>query len=108
MSTYRSEVNRQDSSTTIYKIGFGTPAQNDEIVLDAAKILAGLSDEGQLGGGAAFLNGPASLPVACVLAHKLSHLHDALYVFDPKLQGYICSISHSPSHAVGDLVFLAK
>ena len=58
------------------------------------------------GGGLLKINGPASLPVAMVLARKLSHLFAAIAFFDPKLNKYVVAISHSrnPDYAVGNLI----
>lgn len=50
------------------------------------------------------INGPASLPVACVLAHRLCHLFGVVAVFDPKISGYVVSISHDPAFKVGDVI----
>lgn len=89
----------------ILRVGFGTPAQNDQIVRDAAARLADLVDQGALSGGPLIkINGPASLPVAVVLAHALSHRYGAVAVFDPKLGKYVVSVSHHPSFGVGDLI----
>lgn len=58
------------------------------------------------GGGLLKVNGPASLPVAMVLEHKLSHLFEAIACFDPKLNKYVVVISHTPNpeFAVGNLL----
>ena len=85
----------------ILRVGFDAPAQNDTIVRDAAQALADLA----LTGGARILvNGPASLPVACVLAHTLGHLYGIVGVFDPKLAAYVVAISHDPTCPVGTLI----
>ena len=89
----------------ILKIGFGDPAQNDAIVKDAEKRLDEMTGNNELPGGKLIkINGPASLPVAMVLAHKLGHLYGAIAVFDPKLGKYVVSISHDPDYTLGDLV----
>jgi CRISPR-associated protein Csx3 len=56
------------------------------------------------GGEVIRVNGPASLPVAMVLAHKLAHLYQAVACFDPKLGKYVVAIAHGDKYAVGDLV----
>ena len=56
------------------------------------------------GGELALVNGPASLPVAMVLAHKLGHLFGAVACFDPKLGKYVVSIAHGGTYTVGQLV----
>ncbi|HBB30413.1 MAG TPA: CRISPR-associated protein Csx3 [Cyanobacteria bacterium UBA8803] len=89
----------------ILRISFGDPAQNDQIVRDAAARLDEMAQSGELKGGQLLkINGPASLPVACVLAHKMAHLFGAVGVFDPKLGKYVISISHSPMYKLGDLI----
>lgn len=85
----------------ILKVGFGDPAQNDQIVKDAKSILESMNLPG---GPLIKINGPASLPVAMVLCHHLNHLYEVVGVYDPKLGKYVVSISHSPSHKVGDLI----
>lgn len=91
----------EPTTATLFKVGFGSPAQNDEIVRAAA---AALADLGEVGGRLALINGPASLPVACVLAHALAHRFGAVGVFDPKMGAYVVSISHDPEHPLGSLI----
>jgi CRISPR-associated protein Csx3 len=94
-----------DLEGDVLKIGFGEPAQNDQIVCDAAARLEQMSQSGELSGGPLLkINGPASLPVACVLAHKVGHLYGAVGVFDPKLGKYVIAITHNPMYKVGDLI----
>ncbi len=89
----------------VLKVGFGDPAQNDQIVRDAEKRCDELIASGELAGGDVIrVNGPASLPVAMVLCHKVEHLYGAVACFDPKLAKYVVAISHNPSYAVGDLI----
>ncbi|MEI8143507.1 MAG: CRISPR-associated protein Csx3 [Candidatus Berkelbacteria bacterium] len=88
-------------SATLLRIGFGEPAQNDAIVADAVKALA----ENHLQGGElVLLNGPASLPAACAIAHGVGHLYSAVGVFDPKLAGYVVSICHGGAFTVGQII----
>jgi CRISPR-associated protein Csx3 len=87
------------------KLGFGSPAQNDQIVRDVLARLDEMESAGELnGGGLIKLNGPASLPVAMVLAHKLAHLYQAVACFDPKLSKYVVAIAHGDKYAIGDLI----
>ena len=89
----------------VLKVGFGAPAQNDQIVKDAETRLDEMISTGELKGGDVIrVNGPASLPVAMVLAHKLAHLYQAVACFDPKLSRYVVAIAHGDKYAVGDLV----
>lgn len=79
----------------ILRVGFGTPAQNDQLVVDASSRLDEMVTSGELAGGATIrVNGPASLPVACVIAHRLAHLYGEVAIFDPKMAGYVVSVSH--------------
>ena len=91
----------------VLRISFGEPSSNDQIVKDAVARLDAMQKAGELsGGGLLKVNGPASLPVAMVLGHKLSHLFEAIACFDPKLNKYVVTISHSPNpeYAVGNLI----
>ena len=89
----------------ILHIGFGKPSDNDQIVKDTVTRLDEMVKTGELsGGGLLKVNGPASLPVAMVLGHKLSHLFQAIACFDPKLDKYVVVISHSPEYSVGELI----
>jgi CRISPR-associated protein Csx3 len=100
MTTYNIELDGE-----LLNIGFADPAQNDQIVRDAAARLDEMAESGELKGGQLLkINGPASLPVACVLAHKVAHLFGAVGVFDPKLGKYVISITHNPTYKLGDLI----
>ena len=100
MSTYNISLN-----DGILKIGFGTQAQNDQIVKDAEARLDEMIAQGELSGGDVIrVNGPASLPVAMVIAHKVNHLYGAVACYDPKLSKYVVAVSHNPAYGVGDLI----
>lgn len=100
METYN--INFADG---ILKISFGAPAGNDQIVKDAEKRLGEMIASGELTGGKVIrVHGPASLPVAMVLAHKLGHLYQAIACFDPKLGQYVVAIAHGAGYSVGDLI----
>ncbi len=100
MSTYN--IAREGD---ILRIGFGSPASNDQIVRDATVRLAEMEVSGELaGGGVIKINGPASLPVAMVIAHMVLHRFSAVGVFDPKLNRYVIVVSHDLAYAVGDLI----
>lgn len=87
------------------KIGFGQPAQNDQIVRDVVARLVEMDQAGELdGGGVIKLNGPASLPVAVAIAHAVVHKFSAVGVFDPKLAKYVVAATHDPAYTVGDLI----
>ena len=94
-----------DPQSGVMKVGFGDPAQNDQICRDAARQLEELTSSGALAGGPLIkINGPASLPVAVVIANAVSHRYEAVAVFDPKLGRYVVAVSHGPQYKVGDLI----
>lgn len=97
---YNIEVKPLKRGWDILVVGFGQPASNMDIVKDVVQKLSKLI----LGGTICLINGPASLPVAFVMCHKLAHLYSVIGIFDPKLQGYVVAVSHSPDYAVGDLI----
>jgi CRISPR-associated protein Csx3 len=100
MMTYN--INLTDG---VLKVGFGAPAQNDQIVKDAGTRLDEMISTGELKGGDVIrVNGPASLPVAMVLCHKVAHLYGAVAYFDPKLTKYVVAVSHNHVYKVGDLI----
>jgi len=89
----------------VLRVGFGDPAQNDQIVKDAMTRLDEMAAAGELTGGDVIrVNGPASLPVAMVLCHKVAHLYGAVACFDPKLGKYVVAVSHNPAFQVGALI----
>ena len=89
----------------VLRIGFGVPANNDVIVRDVAERLEELRVSGELEAGRLVkVDGPASLPVAMVLADKLSDLFDVIACFDPKMSRYVVVISRDPTRAVGTLI----
>jgi len=117
MNTYKIEASKivlNGTEANLFKVGFGDPAQNDTVVRDAesrmGEILGGKPEDDTYdptkitGGELALVNGPASLPVAMVLAHKLGHLFGAVACFDPKLGKYVVSIAHGGTYTVGQLV----
>lgn len=100
MTTYKIELEGD-----VMKVNFGEPAQNDQIVRDVAGRLEEMTETGELKGGVLLkINGPASLPVACVLTHKVAHIYGAISVFDPKIGKYVICITHNPAYKVGDLI----
>ncbi|MTJ09398.1 MULTISPECIES: CRISPR-associated protein Csx3 [unclassified Anabaena] len=100
MTTYNIEFKEG-----ILRIKFGEPAQNDQIVRDAAARLEEMAESGELPGGQLLkINGPVSIPVAFVLAHKLAHIYGAVSFYDPKLGKYVICITHNPAYKLGDLV----
>lgn len=89
----------------VLRIGFGESAQNDRIVKDAVARLDEMVRSGELMGGPLIkINGPASLPVAVVIAHVVGHLFEVVAIFDPKITKYVVAISHSDAYRPGDLI----
>ena len=71
----------------------------------ASSRVAEMLESGELPtGGVLRINGPASLPVAFVLAHAVAHVFEAIGCFDPKLNKYVVCIAHGSEYAVGDLI----
>lgn len=100
MASYKIEKNDD-----VLKVGFGDPAQNDQIVRDAEARLVEMVANGELAGGELIkVNGPASLPVAMVLCHKLAHIYSAVACFDPKMSKYVVAVAHGGKYTVGDLI----
>jgi len=100
MSSYKIE-----KTGDVLSVGFGQPAQNDQIVKDAEARLSEMVENGELGGGPLIkVNGPASLPVAMVLCHKLAHMYAAVACFDPKMMKYVVAVAHGGTYEVGDLL----
>ena len=100
MSTYSIEL--QDETL---QVNFGEAGQNDDIVKDAAARLEGMTSMGKMTGGQLLkINGPISIPVAFVLAHKVSHIYGAIAVFDPKIGKFVICITHNPAYKLGNLI----
>jgi CRISPR-associated protein Csx3 len=90
------------NAADLFKIGFGTPADNSAIVRDAETAVTSAIDG--KGGKLALVSGPASLPAAIVLGHKLVHMFGAVAIFDPKMDAFIVAVSHNPDFATGDTI----
>lgn len=101
MTTFNVSVESASPERTVFRVGFGEPGTNDTLVKDASEALKALGD---VGGKLALMNGPASLPVACVLAHHLSHRFGAVGCFDPKLQAFVVAITHDPTVPIGTVI----
>lgn len=105
MSTYH--INLEGD---VLKVRFGAPANGDQIVRDAAARLDELLEAGEIKGGRLLkIDGPASLPVCYLIAHKVSHLYSAITIFDPKIgrKGYktfITAVSQTPAYKIGELI----
>lgn len=102
MAKYTVAVTETRESIVTLKIGFGEPGSNDEIVVDAKAAVEAVSEA--VMGKTVLLNGPASLPVAFVLAHCLNHICPAVAVFDPKMGKYVVAVSHTSDYRIGELL----
>lgn len=89
----------------VLKLSFGAPASNIEIVKDAIEEVNRLVSAGELLSGKMIkLNGPASLPVAVAITNSVSGLFEVVAVFDPKLNGYVVSISSDSAYEIGSVL----
>jgi len=89
----------------VLKLKFGESASNDQIVPFVEKKLSQMIENKEIPWGEIVkIDGPASLPVAAVIIHKLAHLYSVVAVFDPKLQKFVVAISHSGKNTSGDLI----
>lgn len=108
----RSEIQIAGRNADLYRVGFGAPAQNDQIVRDAELALTTIFDqiEDDIGpvtrvvDDLALVNGPLSLPVAVTVANSLLQRYGIVAVFDPKMSGYVVSASSSPAMPVGMVI----
>jgi len=91
---------RPDGFTTVI-LRRGDRVGNDVLVPEARKALAALNLQG---GPGLLFTGPISLPVAMALAHDVAHLYQFIACFDPKLERFVVTISHSAAHCPGDLI----
>lgn len=90
---------------SILRTSFGDPATNAEIVKEVEARINDIKGMGGLQGGPLLrINGPISLPAAFTIGHAVFHAYGAIAVFDPKLQKYVISVSHSPDYQLGQLI----
>ena len=105
MSTYK--ICLEDD---VLKVGFGKPANGDQIVRDAAVRLDEMIASGELKGGRLLkIDGPASVAVCYLIANKISHLYSAIAIFDPKIgrpgyKTFITAASTAPAYKIGELI----
>jgi CRISPR-associated protein Csx3 len=94
----------------VLKVRFGQPANGDQIVQDAAARLDEMLASGELSGGKLLkIDGPASVAVSYLIAHKISHLYGAIAIFDPKIgkpgyKAYIVAATHTPAYKLGEII----
>ncbi|MBN3873713.1 CRISPR-associated protein Csx3 [Nostoc sp. JL33] len=94
----------------VLKVKFGKPANGDQVIRDAAIRLDEMVVSGELSGGKLLkIDGPASVAVSYLIAHKISQLYGAIAVFDPKIgrpgyKTFITAISQTPAYKIGELI----
>ena len=92
-----------ENDILIAKIKNGTEVDGDQILRDAKAQLEGLINSGKLPGGNQLLkiNGRSTVLAGFLIASQLAHRYSALAVFDPKLEKYVVTVSHSPDYQIG-------
>ena len=98
---YTAEIASVADGITTLRIAFAEPATNADALPDALAALDALRLPG--GRGLKF-DGPASLPIAMALSHRVAHLYGFIACRDPKLSRYVVAISHDPAVRPGDLI----
>ncbi|WP_413172299.1 CRISPR-associated protein Csx3 [Anabaena azotica] len=99
-----------DLESDVLKVRFGKPANGDQVIKDAAVRLEEMVASGELAGGKLLkIDGPASVAVSYVIAHKISQLYGAIAIFDPKIgrpgyKTFIIAISQTPAYKIGELI----
>lgn len=117
------EIKHRDENilADVLRVGFNRslPAPGDRIAKDALTLLDEMMLSGAIAGGKCILiDGPQTVAVAYVLAHKLAHIYTIVAVLDPKIgsristpagtlrcKNYIVvSVHGSPEYEVGDVI----
>lgn len=82
------------------EIGFlpNVAATNAELLAHISQELPKIIERAPMRGRLLKINGAQSIPIAYYIAHKVAHLYGAVAIFDPKLNGYVVSISHDPEY----------
>ncbi len=101
MSSYWARVAAEQGNVVTVEIGFGHPAHNNLVVPDAIAAIQALRLRGGVG---LHFTGAVSIPAAMALAHCVGHLYQYIACFDPKLDAYVVSISHSSVFSPGHLI----
>jgi len=101
MEHYSIEI-ESEGGVSLLRVGFGKPSSNAQIVAEVDEFLKSASNTIP-GGSLCLVNGPASLPVAFVLAHSLVHRFTEIAIFDPKMTAYVIVSSHG-GRSVGDTI----
>ncbi|YAF95627.1 MAG: CRISPR-associated protein Csx3 [Nodularia sp. CChRGM 3473] len=94
----------------ILQVKFGKPGNGDQVVRDAAVRLDEMIASGELAGGKLLkIDGPASIAVSYLIAHKISQMYGAIAIFDPKIgkpgyKTYIVAATHTPAYKLGEII----
>lgn len=102
MTTFNVTLGSKTGAIQVVNVGFGTPATNQEIVIDAANGFRAIAK--QLHGTVVAINGAASLIAALAIGHEVAHITKAVAAYDPKLGKYVVAISHDSSYKVGSVL----
>ncbi|NEP56089.1 MAG: hypothetical protein F6K31_03565 [Symploca sp. SIO2G7] len=99
-------VIRREGDILRVQINNAVQVDGDQIIRDAKAQLQGLIDSGQLSGGKQLLkiNGRSTVLASFVIASALARSYRAIAVFEPKLDCYIVTISHTQDYCVGDTI----
>lgn len=95
-----------ENDILIARINNGKQVDGDEILRDAKTELESLMHSGDLPGGKQPLqiNGRTTVLASFFLGSQLAHKYSSIAVFDPKVEGYVVTISHSPDYRVGQIL----
>jgi len=95
-----------ENDILIAKINNGKQVDGDEILRDAKTELESLMHSGGLPGGKQPLriNGRTTVLASFLIGSQLAHKYSSIAVFDPKVEGYVVTISHSPDYRVGQIL----
>jgi len=92
----------------ILLVGFGDPASNDQVILEAKNVVGNLLASGELQtlGKVLKINGVQSIPVAYVLALLLNPHFPVISIFDPKIENgkFVVVKSLDPDFTLGQLL----
>ena len=92
-----------DADWEILRCEFGAPANNDQILIDAAEQIATIKNL-VMGPRCLKVNGKMSIQIASFITAELTHVVAAISFYDPKLGKYIVTATHSPDYKFAQLI----
>ena len=92
-----------DADWKVLRCEFGGPANNDQILRDAAEQIAAIKQL-VMGPQCLKVNGRMSVQVASLITAELAHVVAAIAFYDPKMHCYIITATHSPDYQFAQLV----